>query len=382
MNKAVHALVYVILAVAGVALYFEMNLFDKKELLKDSNEQLRNCIVKLSSFIEAEDAPAAKPIEVGIDKEPCEAREVDDPQLTSLLDDYHPEYEKANLKLMKWGDMQAVQLRKLYDLDADGNKKPDPATPGKFITKGPGTAQELIDKITERASKQNEVLNKTRNELANLRGKLQTLAGEYNKLPKEIRLGKIEIEKKEKEIEKLTTEKAAVEDQLQKSKAEVEELKTEVSSLKEEVTAAKDETEAVKEDLNKAKETVERLTNMLKTQTSAPRVASGPAVGGGQLTTGDKGKISAVDNERLYAVVKFDDAALDELIGAERNGALPPHEMLVVRVAKGADGKDSSKIVGKVRLRQWTPKTNLVTVDILQDWQQAPIEVGDVIRPD
>ena len=152
--------------------------------------------------------------------------------------------------------------------------------------------------------------------------------------------------------------------------------------LKEEVTAAKDETEAVKEDLNKAKETVERLTNMLKTQTSAPRVASGPAVGGGQLTTGDKGKISAVDNERLYAVVKFDDAALDELIGAERNGALPPHEMLVVRVAKGADGKDSSKIVGKIRLRQWTPKTNLVTVDILQDWQQAPIEVGDVIRPD
>ena len=382
MNKAVHALVYVILAVAGVALYFEMNLLEKKELLKDSNEQLRNCIVKLSSFIEAEDAPAAKPIEVGIDKEPCEAREVDDPQLSQLLDDYHPEYEKANLALLKWGDAQAVQLRKLYDLDADGNKKPDPATPGKFITKGPGTAQELVDKITERASKQNEVLNKTRNELANLRGKLQTLAGEYNKLPKEIRLNKIEIEKKEKELEKLAEEKKTVEDELQKSKSEVEELKAEVTSLKEEVTAAKDETEAVKEDLNKAKETVERLTNMLKTQT-APRVASGSAAaGGGQLTNGDKGKISAVDNERLYAVVKFDDAALDELIGAERNGALPPHGMLVVRAVKGADGTESWKIVGKVRLRQWTPKTNLVTVDILQDWQQAPIEVGDVIRPD
>ena len=382
MNKAVHALVYVILAVAGVALYFEMNLFEKKELLKDSNEQLRNCIVKLSSFIEAEDAPAAKPIEVGIDKEPCEAREVDDPQLTQLLDDYHPEYEKANLTLLKWGDAQAVQLRKLYDLDADGNKKPDPATPGKFITKGPGTAQELVDKITERASKQNEVLNKTRNELANLRGKLQTLAGEYNKLPKEIRLGKIEIEKKEKEIEKLTTEKAAVEDQLQKSKSEVEELKTEVTSLKEEVSAAKDETEAVKEDLNKAKETVVRLTNMLKTQSAPRAAASGPAAGGGQMTSGDKGKISAVDNERLYAVVKFEDAALDELIGAERNGALPPNEMLVTRAAKGADGKDSWKIVGRIRLRQWTPKTNLVTVDILPDWQQAPIEVGDVVRPD
>ena len=382
MNKAVYALVYVILAVAGVALYFEMNLFDKKELLKDSNEQLRNCIVKLSSFIEAEDAPADKPIEVGIDKEAREAREVDDPQLTELLDDYHPEYEKSNLKLMKWGDAQAVQLRKLYDLDSDGNKKPDPATPGKFVTKGPGTAQELIDRIIERAGKQYDKLNRTRTELAKVRTKIQELAGEYNKLPKEIRLNKIEIEKKEKELEKLAEEKKTVEDELQKSKGEVEELKAEVTSLKEEVTAAKDETEAVKEDLNKAKETVERLTNMLKTQT-APRVASGSAAaGGGQLTNGDKGKISAVDNERLYAVVKFDDAALDELIGAERNGALPPHGMLVVRAVKGADGTESWKIVGKVRLRQWTPKTNLVTVDILQDWQQAPIEVGDVIRPD
>ena len=382
MNKAVHALVYVILAVAGVALYFEMNLFDKKELLKDSNEQLRNCIVKLSSFIEAEDAPADKPIEVGIDKEAREAREVDDPQLTELLDDYHPEYEKSNLKLMKWGDAQAVQLRKLYDLDSDGNKKPDPATPGKFVTKGPGTAQELIDRIIERAGKQYDKLNRTRTELAKVRTKIQELAGEYNKLPKEIRLNKIEIEKKEKELEKLAEEKKTVEDELQKSKSEVEELKAEVTSLKEEVTAAKDETEAVQEDLNKAKETVERLTNMLKTQT-APRVASGSAAaGGGQLTNGDKGKISAVDNERLYAVVKFDDAALDELIGAERNGALPPHGMLVVRAVKGADGTESWKIVGKVRLRQWTPKTNLVTVDILQDWQQAPIEVGDVIRPD
>ena len=148
-------------------------------------------------------------------------------------------------------------------------------------------------------------------------------------------------------------------------------------------TAAKDETEAVKEDLNKAKETVERLTNMLKTQASAPRAASSGAVSvGGQLTNSDKGTISLVNNEKLYAVVKFDDAALDELIGAERNGALPPHEMLVARTTKGADGKESRKVVGKIRLRQWTPKTNLVTVDILQDWQQAPFEVGDVVRPD
>ena len=34
MNKALHALVYVILAVAGVALFFEIKLFDKKEFVE------------------------------------------------------------------------------------------------------------------------------------------------------------------------------------------------------------------------------------------------------------------------------------------------------------------------------------------------------------
>ena len=381
MNKAVHALVYVILAVAGVALYFEINLFEKKELLKDSNEQLRNCIVTLSSFIEAEDATPASGLEAKKDVSAREAREVDDPDMENLLEDYHPEYEKTDLKLMKWGDSQAAQLRRLYALDVEGNKQPDAANPGKFITKGPGTAQELVDSITGRASKQYEKLGKTRQELASVRAKLQKLVTDYNELPKEIRLNKIEIEKRGKEIEKLTSEKAALEDQLQKTKAEVEDLKAEVTSLKDEVASAKDETEAVKEDLEKEKKKVEHLTNLLKTQTATPR-ASGAVAGSGQLTNGDKGKIASANNKKMYVIVKFEDAALDELLGADRSGALPLHEMLVAKTVKGADGKESRQIVGKIRLRQWTPKTNLVTADILADWQQSPMEVGYVVFPE
>ena len=42
MNKALHALVYLILAVSVAALYFEYNLYGKKELLKDRNRQARH----------------------------------------------------------------------------------------------------------------------------------------------------------------------------------------------------------------------------------------------------------------------------------------------------------------------------------------------------
>lgn len=382
MNKAVHALVYVILAVAGVALYFELKLSEKKELLTDSNEQLRKCIVDLSSYIEAEDAPPGERLEAKKDVSSREAREVDEPETDDLLEKYNSQYEgsDAKIKCLDWGNAQSAQLRKVYALDGEGNKQPDQANPGKFLMEGKDTADELIKQILGRAKAQKGTLGDTRKALRELRIKFQELVADYNELPKEIRLNKIEIEKRGKEIETLKTEKAAVEDQLQKSKDEVKDLKDEVTSLKEEVSTAKDETEAVREDLDKSKKLVEQLLSRLKSQSAAPRAVSGPVTGGGQLTTGDKGKIASAQNEKLFVIVHFEDAALDELIGSERNGALPPHEMLVVRPAKGEGGKE--KIVGKIRLRQWTPKSNLVIADILKDWQQEPIEKNDVVRPD
>ena len=52
MNKALHALVYLILAAAATALYFEYNLYGKKELLKERNRQLEDYLVKISQTIE------------------------------------------------------------------------------------------------------------------------------------------------------------------------------------------------------------------------------------------------------------------------------------------------------------------------------------------
>ena len=137
----------------------------------------------------------------------------------------------------------------------------------------------------------------------------------------------------------------------------------------------------MKEDLEKERKKVEHLTNLLKTQAAAPRT-TGPAAGGGQLTNGDKGTIASANNKKMYVIVKFEDAALDELLGADRNTPLTPHEMFVAKTVKGADGKESRQIVGKIRLAKWTPKTNLVTADILAEWQQSPMEVGYVVFPE
>jgi hypothetical protein len=48
MNKAVHALVYVILIVAAAALYFEMNLYKKRAMQEDRHQLLVDFISKIA----------------------------------------------------------------------------------------------------------------------------------------------------------------------------------------------------------------------------------------------------------------------------------------------------------------------------------------------
>ena len=194
MNKALHALVYLILAVSVAALYFEYNLYGKKELLKDRNRQLEDCLVTLSKTIEKVDPakPATVP-EARKDVSQIEAKAVESPETENLLEDYPAQFEEQNLDKLNWGDKERIQSRQLYKLDGEGNKIPDAANPGDFVKKGPGTAQELLDKIVDRAKAQQTALNNTRAELANVRSKLEKLVSDFNKLPPEMRQDKITI---------------------------------------------------------------------------------------------------------------------------------------------------------------------------------------------
>ena len=78
----------------------------------------------------------------------------------------------------------------------------------------------------------------------------------------------------------------------------------------------------------------------------------------------------------MFVIVKFSDEAIQELVGAERQNALPPLEMGVRR--KGAAGA-KDLYVGHIRLHQLIQGTNYVKANILRDWVQAPAAVGDIV---
>ena len=384
MNKLLHAIVYLILIVAVAALVFEKSLFDKRSLLGDRNRAMEDYIVRLARTIEKADAPRPMTVpEAKKDISPIEARQVDTPEMENVLEDYPAQLEAQNLETFNW-DTSAVrlQLRQLYMLGPDGQPVPDAANYNKPMTKGKGTMAELMDQLFERAKAQQATLNNTRAALIEIRGKLEAAVSEYNKLKPDARLLKMTEEELKQKITQLGQEKQTLEEQVAKLKARVEEQTGEITSLKDEVSTAKDETEAAKEENAALEKKVKQLQKLMQQMAQQQNQASGAASGGQggtavtSLPAGEKGKISAVDNKLMFCVIEFTDDAMKEMLGPERQGALPALKLGIRR--KGFKGP-AGEFIGKVALRQSVSGKNFVIADILGDWSQAPVEKGDVI---
>ena len=380
MNKALHGLVYVILILAVVALVFELNLYKKRELLGDRNRAFEDYVVRIAKTIEVEDAPkSTTPPEILKDVQTVEARAIETPDTENLLDDYKSELEEAQRTTFNWdNDKDRLQLRSYSLLGPDGKPEPDVTNYNKPKTTGRGTMDELLARLFERATRQQANLNSTRAELVNMRNKLDATVTELNKLKQEDRADKVTIEEQKAKIAQLEEDKANLEEQVAKLNAQIEELNGDIASLKDEVQRAKDDTEAVKEELEKEKKKSESLKKMIIQQR---QVASSANVGGttsaANLTLGEKGKIVAVNNDLMFAVVEFTDQAMKELLGPERANPLPMSELNIKH--KGA--KDG-ELIGRLRLRLAIEGKNYVIADILGDWKQEDVQKGDVVFMD
>ena len=383
MNKALHALVYVFLALTAAALWFELQLNAKRSLLTDRNRQQENYFVSIAKTIEKVEPDknvTADPI--NMDVSPVEARPVDSPDTENVLDGYNAYLETANLDTYNWENQNdRGQLRRVYVLDEEGNPVMDLGQPQMT---GPGTADELLRKLFESAKAQQSRLNTTRAELVSLRTKLSSVVAEVNRLKPAAREDKILLADKEEKIKTLEEEKSKVENELIKVKGDITELNQEIVSLRADVADAKEATADAEEQIAKLTEEKERLTKALKDSIQARGASSSAASATASVTslsTGDKGKISRVDNEAMFAIVKFDDDAMKEIFGENLDRPLPIIELAVRR--PGYNG-EAGEFVGRIRLRQNVRGKNYVTCDILEAWQQedTTIQESDVVFAD
>ena len=379
MNKALHVFVYFFLILAGAALFFELQLSDKRKLLTDRNRMQEDYLLKIAGTIESAEADTTQTAEINKDVSAVEAKIVDTPETENVLEEYKPHLEQQALDTFAWGQNERQQLRNVYVTDFEGKVVMDGERP---LMEGPGTEKEILEKLLDACTKQQARLNTTRDALAKLHKKLDEEVAEINKLKPEMRQDKVTIVEKNEKIAKLEGEKADLENQIVKIKAQIDELNAEITSLKDEVVTAHDETDAAKEELQKSQKLVEQLKKLLR-EAIAQQAGSGGSTGAGMAVSsvpaGDKGKIINADNENMFAIVEFEPAAMKELKGNDLSRPLPVMEFGVKRA--GFNG-EAGEFVGRIRLRQEVPGKNYIICDILTNWEQDKLKADDVVFAD
>ena len=375
MNKVLHVLVYVFLALAAAALYFELQLNSKRSELTDRNRLQEDYLVKIARTIEKSDPAKDMSLEIKKDASPVEARLVDSPDMNNVLEDYNGALEQTRTGddvTYKWGENERRQLRMVYATDVNGEPLMDGTQP---LMRGPGTEDELLNKLFESAKAQQARLNTTRAALADLRAKLEAAVSEINRLKPEARQDKVTITELKAKFAEIEQERDKAQSDVAKIKAQIDELNGEIASKTDELQKKDEEIEAKNEEIAKAKQLNENLRKMLQTSIQTQGTAS--AAGAGTVVTslpaGDKGRIVEVDNEKMFAIVSFAEEAMKELKGDDLAKPLPAIDLGVKR---------GDTFVGRIRLRQEVKGKPYVICDILGAWEQDKLAEGDTVFAD
>lgn len=377
MAKVLRVLVIIILVLSAVSLFFAIKLFEKRELLTRRNSVLEEQFIKVAKTIEAADAPDADAPGVMKDISEVSDRELTNPEKQAMLDAYPIKLEQQNLPTLDFGNTEKrLQLRSFFAVDAEGKYKLDEVD-NKPATKGPGTMQELMDQLFERAKAQQASLNKTRAELTKMREQFTGSVDEINKLKTDGRAAKVALKGEKEKAVALAAEKEELETRVTKLNAEKKEISAELADAKNSIETLNEDKVTLTEDLAKLRDQYEDLKKKWAGKSSSPGASMQDQ---GMVTTapsaGDKGKIIEANDELKFAIIELSDDAIAELLGPERQNALPQIEMNVRRTGRQSA---AGEFVTRIKLRQAVRGKNFVVADILNDWQQAPVEKGDVV---
>lgn len=364
MGKLLRVLVVLILLFSLGALVLGIMLFNKRELLKGRAQKLEDSLIALGATIEA-----AGPDE-GI-KSDYEARDIspvtsemlDTPERSNFWNAYQTSLEQQGAARLEL-NARRKELTTYYARDALGKVLRDDR--GYKMTSGNGTMQAVLDDLLARSQEQYGRLNATREQLKQLREETVDIIRELNTNKRARRQDLKKIEDLEAEVRRLSDEIvqqkqmiAELEEEKQRLEAEIGEQRRQIAFLEEE-KAEKDV---------KIAELTKEIDRLKVTQTSR----SGLVVARSELTlqNGTKGHIVNVNRKWNFAVIKMTDEFAAEV--ASQGGGVTGLELMVRRPG------DEGQFVAKVRMISSRQAEKIGIADIDADWQQLPVEAGDIV---
>jgi FtsZ-binding cell division protein ZapB len=378
MGKFLRVLVILIFLLTAASLTLACLLFTKREILKGRTQKLEQGLIKIARTLEAE--PPAVPEEPETyparDVSDCTEEANDNPTRSEFWDSYKTELESLDQNIVDLKS-RTRDLMSYYKIDPVTTKPARHEITNLRISDGEGTTQGVIDDVLDRAKAQYDLLTETRQQLTTIRTEFIDTINELNGR-------KATLREKLAVIVDLNNQIASLNNTIADLRNQIEELNEQVRSLEGDIANLQQEKEILEEENESLKIKSEELTGIIKELRGqlAARMPGGGGIdvgsGAGTFATtrveiapGVKGTIASVDQEHLFVVMDLSPEFIEELLSVIKDGRLPLIELLVKR------GEDV--FITKVRIRQLKQDQHLAIGDILSDWQQQPIEVGDLI---
>lgn len=377
MGKVLRALVVLIALLGIAALVFATMNYNKREALAGRAHALEDAVIRLAGTLESVDLPdVPAPSYPARDVSPVTSREMENPERSGFWDGYNAKLEAIGdpPPMLSYGTTaMRLQLRQYYRIGADGKPEMDPIT-GRPATDGEGTMDELLQRAQDRAKAQYNTLLATRSELTRTRTELVDTIEDLNKQKQVGRADKREIDNLNSEVSRLNANLREKENQLEIANENLEEARGQIEDLNDNIAQITEE----KNELEARVEEQEQIIRELKGASGSLQVVQTSEAGleDGVLSPGDKGRIVSCNDDWKYAIIEFSPEFITELVGADRSRALPAIEVMVRR--PGIDDLDQA-FVTRLKLRQILRDKNIVIADVLNEWQQKPVNVGDVV---
>ena len=389
MGKTVRVLIIFIFLLGIGALVFSYLLYVKRLEFAERFVKFEEALPKLAAIIELE-APAKSLAPNFEERDISDVidREVPNPQRNIFWGTYDEALEDSPADFFVYGQAEKLQIRKLFYTEPDPAGNPvkviDPLT-NKPRTDGEGTMQRLLDNMIKRSKEQHSTLIETRAQMKRLREEYNKTVEALNNAKKGWRLEKIEVTKLKNEISNLEAEISRHLTTIRRLEQDIKEKDDEIAELNDIIR----DWEKKFEDLDRKAQQLAadnvRLQELLKIERDRGR---GDIFIGTRdiddekwrelLSPGDKGVVMAVDNDLKYVVLKLNESFSRDpnVLGEDLSLSL---KGIPLNIRRPGLNSPSGEFVTRVRLRQVSKENHLYIAEIRVDWQQSPVEEGDIV---
>jgi uncharacterized coiled-coil protein SlyX len=368
MGKLLRVVVIIILVLSGVALWFGISLFGKREELKGRAQKFETTVLKLGPYIEKDmsgEAPAKDFPSRDIDE--CKAEVLDSPKKSDFWDKYRIELEVADQPKLEL-DKKRMELKSYYKVGFDGKREKDQM--GQYVTSGDGTLQGVLDELEKKTAEQYTRLIDTRAQLKSLRE-------EYVLTVKDLNQQKTTLRTKLKDILDLQTKISDLEAKIPELEAKIKDLDGQVAAAKTDVDDKSKQIEQLNATIAMKDADVARLDKRVKDLVGATKTPGSPSediAPSIRIEPGQKGTVTAVDGKWNFVLINVDDAFMKEMLGEKLDNIMPLGVDL--NISRPGNG---GTFVTKVRVMSIRKNEKLAVADILSNWQQAKVQEGDVV---